>query len=400
MENQKDISLLEMILVAINNCLSHKALFLSILLVPTVVMFVLVMWVFTPVYRAEAIFTPPVESNSIKASGISKFFSDMPGGSSLTDLLGGSDDGADITATLVNSWELHEKIIEKFNLAKDYKFKGRFYADLLKEFRNDLKVECNDEEMFVVTFEHKDYKKAAAVVQYFLTQADSMYNAYKTNQARQMREYIDVRIAEVNKEMESMKAEFVKFQRNNNFYDPEIQLESTIKYMSNLQAERDAIKLEISYEKSKQNGRTKRLEDLENRLENMEKSIDQITEGKQSDMGVVALNKTPELSAKYLKMKNDIKIQQAIYLLLREQREQLDIDANNKQTNLIVLQPTWENDKRVFPKRGTMLLFTFMISGLIAVAVCSMIEFFKNLDSESRLAKEKKRFVSLLLNKR
>ena len=170
--------------------------------------------------------------------------------------------------------------------------------------------------------------------------------------------------------------------------------------MTNLQAERDAIKLEISYEQSKQSGRTKRLEDLERRLNNLEKSIDQITAGKQSDMGMVALSKTPELSVKYLKMKNDLKIQQSIYLLLREQREQLDIDANNKQTNLIVLQPTWENDKRVFPKRGVMLVFTFMISGLVAIAVCSLIEFFKNLDSESRLAKEKSKFLSLLLNKK
>ena len=401
MENQKDLSLLEMLLMAMNNCLSHKRIFLGILLVPTLVMFVLVMWVFTPQYKAEAIFTPPVETPPITTMGIGKSsLGDIPGNSALSELLGNTDDGAGITATFAESWELHVKIIEKFELARDYKFKGKFYADLLKKFRSDLELEYNDDDMFEVSFTHTDYKKAAAVVDYFLTQLDSMYNAYKTNQARQTREYIDSRIEEINKEIEVKKKEFVKFQRKNDFYEPGVQLESSLRYLTNLQMEREAILQELAYEREKKGGATKRLGDLEQRLRNIEKTIDDTKEGKQSDMGVVALGKTPELFAQYTALKNDLKIQQSIYMLLREQREQLDIEANNRQVNLIVLQPPWENDKRVFPKRGTMLLFTFMISGLMSVAICTLIEFFKNLDSESRLAKEKSKFVSLLLNRR
>ncbi len=396
MENQKDLSLLEMILMAINNCLSHKLIISIIVLIPTVVMFALVMWGFTPLYKADAIFTPPVESTPITTMGMGKAMSEIPGGSALSDLLGETDEGMGITVTYANSWELHEKIIEKFDLARDYKFKGEYYADLLKKFRSDFDLEFNDDEMFVVSFVHKDYRKAAAIVDYFLTQMDSMYNAYKTNQARQMREFIDTRIKEVKIEMDSLKNEFIKFQRKNDFYEPTVQLESALRYMSSMQMEREALLQELAYEKEKKGGVTKRQEDLEQRLRNIEKTIDDIKEGKQSDMGVVALGKTPELSAKYLALKNDLKIQQSIYMLLREQREQLDIEANNRQTNLIVLQPPWENDKRIFPKRGVMLLFTFMISGLVGVAVCCSIEFLKNLDPETRLAKEIGRLLSML----
>ena len=208
MENQKDLSLLEMILMAINNCLSHKLIISIIVLIPTVVMFALVMWGFTPLYKADAIFTPPVESTPITTMGMGKAMSEIPGGSALSDLLGETDEGMGITVTYANSWELHEKIIEKFDLARDYKFKGEYYADLLKKFRSDFDLEFNDDEMFVVSFVHKDYRKAAAIVDYFLTQMDSMYNAYKTNQARQMREFIDTRIKEVKIEMDSLKNEF------------------------------------------------------------------------------------------------------------------------------------------------------------------------------------------------
>ena len=384
MEKQRDISFLEIILTAASSCLSHKRLFSLIVLIPTAVMFVMVMWGFTPEYRAEAVFTSPVENSAmVPGMGVGKKLGEK--GNSLSDLFSDTDEGADVTMTFAKSWELHERIIEKFDLARDYKFKGKFYADLLKKFRKNLKIEMNDEDMFHVTFDHKDYKKAAAVVQYFLTQVDSMYNYYKTNQARQMREYMDARIKEVEKEMESMKKDFIKFQRKNNYYDPDRQLESTIRYMANMQTEREAIKQEISYELAKQGTRTKRVEDLERRLKNLESAISQVTDGKQSDMGVVALNKTPELSNQYLKLKSELQMQQAIYVMLREQREQLDMEANNKQVNLIVLQPPWENDKRVFPKRGLMMMFTFFISFLVATLLCSFIEYMR---SESKKGSE------------
>ena len=242
--------------------------------------------------------------------------------------------------------------------------------------------------MFYLRFEDEDYKLAAQILQFILAKADSMYNAYNTNQAKQSRIYMDARLKEVEHNLDSLEKVFTKFQTENNLYDPEIQLESTVKYLGTLQSERDALVQEISYEKMQRGDQTKRYEELSSRLKSLDASIAEAIKGKRNKMGVLALSKTPDLTAQYLKIESELKIQQTIYKFLRQQSEQLRLDEVNKPTNLVVLQPPWENDKKVRPGRSVILAFTMLLSGLFAVVICNFIEFMKKLPSDSSISRE------------
>src|SRR5574344_560836 len=228
----------ESILRIINNDLSHWKLCLAIVLVPTLVVFVCVMWVIKPTFRATAVVTPPASTSTMGAlSGL--VGGDMSSYASLLGLSSGSDD-ADAIWTFLNSWELHDQVITQFDLAKHYKFKGHFHADLLKQFRKNFSVTQTKEYMLEITIEDEDYKLASDMVVFILAKADSMYNAFKTEQARQAREYFEARIDTCLSALDSLEDDFTKFQVKNNFYSPDIQLESTIKYLSEQQAEREA----------------------------------------------------------------------------------------------------------------------------------------------------------------
>ena len=387
MEQKENISLLELVLRVFNNCLAHWKIFGLIVFLPTLAMFCVVMWVMKPVFAAEAIVTPPSGKSSI-GSSLGKMLENVSGLSSVSSLLGSEDQATNIVWTFFNSWQLHQKAIDKFNIRDHYEFDGKYQADLLKIFRKNLTLEYNDENMFYLRFEDEDYKLAAQILQFILAQADSMYNAYNTNQARQSREYMDERLLEVRNNIDSLEKVFTEFQSKNNLYDPEIQLESTVKYLGTLQSERDALVQEISYEKMQRGEDTKRCEELNRRLQSLDASIAAAINGKRNKMGVLALNKTPELTAEYLKLEGELKIQQTIYKFLRQQSEQLRLDEVNKPTNLVVLQPPWENDKKVRPGRSVILVFTVMLSALFAMLFCNFIEYWKNLKPESLAAKE------------
>ena len=371
----------------LNNSLRHKALFLSIVLLPTLAMFIVVMWVMKPVFAAEAIVTPPSGKSSI-GSSLGKMLENVSGLSSVSSLLGSEDQATNIVWTFFNSWQLHQETIEKFGIREHYEFDGKYQADLLKIFRKNLTLEYNDENMFYLRFEDEDYKLAAQILQFILTKSDSMYNAYNTNQAKQSRIYMDARLKEVEHNLDSLEKVFTKFQAENNLYDPEIQLESTVKYLGTLQSERDALVQEISYEKMQRGDQTKRYEELSSRLKSLDASIAEAIKGKRNKMGVLALSKTPDLTAQYLKIESELKIQQTIYKFLRQQSEQLRLDEVNKPTNLVVLQPPWENDKKVRPGRSVILAFTMLLSGLFAVVICNFIEFMKKLPSDSSISRE------------
>ena len=248
MQSQESAGIVEVCLRLVNNNLKHFKLFLALLLLPTLFAFVLVMWVIKPAYSATAVVTPPSSSQG-SLSGIGSM---LGGGAGMGSLLGlsGSDEEANAVWTIFNSWELHDMVIKEFNLAEHYKFDGHFHADLLKLFRKNFGIETNKEDMFVIYVEDEDYKLAAKMVSFMLEKADSAFNAFKTAQARQSRLYFQGRLDSCERKLDSLLQDFVKFQVDNNFYEPEIQMESTLKYLSALQAKREEVSIEMAFEKA------------------------------------------------------------------------------------------------------------------------------------------------------
>ena len=272
MEKHENLTFMELLLRILNNCLAHLKLCIAIVTIPTAIMFVLVMWVLEPTYRAEAVVTPPTSEVSL-AGNIGKFMDGLDNLGSISSLLGKADNGTDIVWTYLNSWELHDMVIEKFDLVNHYEFDGKFHADMLKQFRKNFDVEINDEGMFKLTYEDEDYVLAAEVLNFMLAKADSMYNSYKTSQARISRQYIQERLEREEHAIDSLQEVFVKFQTENHFYDPEIQLEATMKYLSTLQGNRDMVAQELAFEKMERGENGRRYEELRKRLSSVDASM-------------------------------------------------------------------------------------------------------------------------------
>ena len=387
MERQSSIGLIEVFLKALNSDLKHFKLFSAIVLLPTITVFVLVMWVIKPMYAATAIVTPPPASQA----GLSGLSSMLGGTSGMGSLLGltGSDEDANAVHTIFNSWELHDQVIREFNLAEHYEFDGKFHADLLKKFRKHFGVVMNNDDMFAVSMEDEDYKLAAKMVSFMLVKADSAFNAFKTAQARQSREYFQSRLDSCEHALDSLLEDFVKFQVENDFYDPEIQLESTLKYMSSLQAKREEVAMELAFEKADRGTGSKRYDELSKRYSSVNNALYGALNGKNSSVGMVALKKSPSLGLEYMRRENEIRVQEAMYKLLRQQSEQMRMEEAKMLTNLHVLEPPWENDKKIYPLRGVTLVFTVAVSVLLGTILCSLLVYFEEEERKgSDVAKE------------
>ena len=379
MEKQESIGFVEICLRILNNDLKHFKFVIALVLIPTIVAFVMVMWVVKPKYAASAIVTPPASAQSMAGA-----LSGMLGGASgMTSLLGLSETSEDANAvwTILNSWELHNMVIDKFDLARHYKFKGKFHADLLKEFRKNFGLETNKEEMFSLYYKDTDPKLAVEVIKFILDKADSAFNAFKTRQARQSREYFQSRLDSCEHALDSLLKDFVNFQVTNNVYEPTVQLEATIKYLSELQAMREEVNMEMNFEKLDRGENSKRYQELSKRMKGMNSALGGTLKGKHSDIGIMELKKSPQLYSEYLRREAEIRIQEAMYKVLRQQSEQMRMEEAKMLTNLHVLEPPWENDKKISPKRGLLLVFTVFITFFFATLLCNLVEYMR---SESR----------------
>jgi capsule polysaccharide export protein KpsE/RkpR len=379
MEKQESIGFVEICLRILNNDLKHFKLVSALVLIPTIIVFVVVMWVVKPMYAASAIVTPPASSQTMAGA-----LSGMLGGASgMSSLLGLSETSEDANAvwTILNSWELHDMVIDKFDLANHYEFKGKFHADLLKDFRKNFGLELNKEEMFSLYYKDTDPKLAVEVVKFMLEKADSAFNAFKTRQARQSREYFQSRLDSCEHVLDSLLKDFVNFQVTNNVYEPGVQLEATIKYLSELQAMREEVGMEMNFEKLDRGENSKRYQELSKRMQGMNSALGGTLKGKHKDIGILELKKSPELYADYLRREAEIRIQEAMYKVLRQQSEQMRLEEAKMLTNLHVLEPPWENDKKVSPRRGLILIFTVFFTFFLASLLCNLVEYMR---SESR----------------
>ena len=383
----------------LNNDLKHFKLCCALVLIPTIVVFVLVMWVIKPTYAAKAVVTPPPDNSSMSTlSGM--LDGELSSYASLLGFASGSVD-ADAIWTIFDSKELQDMVIDHFKLAEHYEFDGQFRADLLKQFRKNFELSLTDENMLEISIEDEDYRLASEMATFMLDKADSMFNAFKTKQARQSREYFDNRIELCLKTLDSLQQDFVKFQADNNFYEPEVQMEATINYLSTLQTERQSVAVEMNYESQLRGTDSKRYSELSKRYSSLNTAINQTLNGKQQSMGLITLKKSPQLGAEYMRKQEESKVQAALYKLLRQQSEQMQLEEAKKLTNLHVLEAPWPNDKKVSPLRGASLIFTVFVSMLLATILCNFIELVKSQKGTgSSLEKEWATFVGFFRRKR
>ena len=383
----------------LNNDLKHFKLCCALVWIPTIVVFVLVMWVIKPTYAAKAVVTPPPDNSSMSTlSGM--LDGELSSYASLLGFASGSVD-ADAIWTIFDSKELQDMVIDHFKLAEHYEFDGQFRADLLKQFRKNFELSLTDENMLEISIEDEDYRLASEMATFMLDKADSMFNAFKTKQARQSREYFDNRIELCLKMLDSLQQDFVKFQVDNNFYEPEVQMEATINYLSTLQTERQSVAVEMNYESQLRGTDSKRYGELSKRYNSLNTAIHQTLNGKQQSMGLITLKKSPQLGAEYMRKQEEVKVQAALYKLLRQQSEQMQLEEAKKLTNLHVLEAPWPNDKKVSPLRGASLIFTVFVSMLLATILCNFIELVKSQKGTgSSLEKEWATFVGFFRRKR
>ena len=378
MEKQESIGFAEICLRILNNDLKHFKFVVTFVLIPTIIVFIAVMWIVKPKYAASAIVTPPASTQPMAGA-----LSGLMGGTGMTSLLGISMDNEDANAvwTIFNSWELHDMVINKFDLARHYKFKGKFHADLLREFRKNFGLELNKEDMLSLYYKDTDAKLAVEVLNFMLEKADSSFNAFKTKQARQSREYFQSRLDSCEHVLDSLIKDFVNFQVSNNVYEPNVQLEATIKYLSELQAMREEVGIEMNFEKLDRGENSKRYQELLKRSKGVNSALGGTLKGKHSNIGILELKKSPELYTEYMRREAEIRIQEAMYKVLRQQSEQMRLEEAKMLTNLHVLEPPWENDKKISPKRGLILAFTVFFSFFLATLLCNFVEYMR---SESR----------------
>ena len=361
-----------------NAALARPVAFLLTTLIPTLAAVIVVFLVLDVKYESRSVFQPPASQSS--SGALQSMLGE--GGAALADMMGvgiGSNAEADVIMTILNSRELHQAVIDRFKLREHYETSPKkFPADVLKEFRSNLGIEQNEENMFVVVVKDVDYKLAADINRFMIAWTDSAYNVIKGNQARMTGNFYHARLESVSHTLDSLSSNFVAFQKKNHFFQPDVQLEAGMKIMGDMDAERSAVELDLETEQAIHGKQSSRSNQLRERLGIISSQIEQKNKG---NLGIglpSGLDKFAELSRQYFDMDRELRVQNSLYKYLRQKVEELELAEARNLKNLVVLDSPWENAKKASPPRMAITLVVLLVSIVLAFMVCALLEFVRN----------------------
>ncbi|NLB63430.1 MAG: hypothetical protein GX801_04905 [Fibrobacter sp.] len=301
----------------------------------------------------------------------------------------GSDQSSNVVWTFFNSKELHDQVIVKFDLEKSYKFKGKYYADLLKKMRKRMGLVFNDEDMLEVYFEDEDPQVAKEVVEFMIHAVDSMYRDYSNAKAKTVYDFFAERTDITKNSIDSLSLVFAQFQKEKNMYAPEVQVENTISTLTDAYVRRDEVALELEVEALVNGKNSPRYKQLNERYKTTNAYLNRVRHGALKNIGVTKLEDQVDDTYTYIKYESELKILTVLYKLLRQKSEEASIEEAKKMQQLQVMHKPWANDKKKSPPRMAMTILVFLVANVIAMVTCVYKIFMqKQIEEDTELARQ------------
>jgi tyrosine-protein kinase Etk/Wzc len=211
------------------------ALVLIITVAAAVISFLLPKW-----YTATALLLPPPDDTG-RGAGLTSLteIATYTGGVRLPGLVTPND----VYARMLRSRRIADKLIEKYNLAERYEASNPTAVYLLLGERT--KVGVTDEGLLSLSVEDRDPKTAAEMTTTYVTELIELNRELLSTSARTKREFIEARLVEVRRQLDTARQELESFQVENRAVNLDEQARLVLNQAVQLKVEQARIDLDI-----------------------------------------------------------------------------------------------------------------------------------------------------------
>ena len=311
-------------------------------------------------------------------------------GDLLSGVMGSGETGEDDCITILSSFQFSNAIIQKFDLESIYKFKKRkkyFYADVLKTFYENFSVEVNDESAIVIGMRDRSPVRAKEIIEYAITLLDSLYLDIQKISIRQNLNYIDSVVSSSEHSIRVLEDSIAIFQKKFNLFMPDIQFETALKEIGELEIERSRIFEQMMKESSlrgKESPFYKRLSSEKQVISNILAS--KFNKRLDTNSIVLPLNMIPDLGIEYYRLEREYKIKLAVFKELTKQSKLLELELGKNVQQITIIDPPWINEKKVSPAKRIIVQIVFVLSLVLAIFLALCIDYYsKLLNSDSQI---------------
>lgn len=323
-------------------------------------------------YTANASLLP--STNMPLSNPLSALLGDIPLNNMVKslDFLDGSDN--DQLLAILYSRRIAEKVIKKFSLVERYKFhkKRKYYIeDVIRKFHKNYGVTENDLKNISISFTDKNPVVSAKVVNFIISELDSLNSHISRNNARNTRVFFESRLSIVKNEMDSAHKKFADFQEKYNFLDLEQQVVASIEALSTIEAQILNNDINIEFLKNRYGANNYEVKELLKNRRVLERRMKHYLDSGSGEL-IIPLKNTPRLGIEYSYLYRDVKVQEMLYAFLLQNYEQARLSEANNTPTVNVLEYAKTPQKKSRPKRAIICIL-IISSGFILISIIILI---------------------------
>jgi capsule polysaccharide export protein KpsE/RkpR len=279
------------------------------------------------------------------------------------ELLGGKSN-SDIFVGILGSRSVQDELIQQFDLKKLYGDKRM--EDARKELarRTEIAVDRKSQIITIVVTDHVP-QRAAAIGQAYVEQLNRLVAELSTSSARRERIFLEQRLSQVNKDLESAEKDFSQFSSKNSAIDIKEQGKAMVDAAAVLQGQLIAAESELEGLRQMYTDNNVRIRAIRARIDELNVQLNKIG-GKGEDTSAPSdepqaalypsIRRLPLLGVAWADLYRRTRVQEAVFETLTKEYEMAKVQEAKEIPVVKVLDPPSVPDKKSFPPRLLVML--------------------------------------------
>jgi uncharacterized protein involved in exopolysaccharide biosynthesis len=333
-------------------------------------------------YESTTRLMPPDQSNSGMAM-LSAALGGRSGGSGsgagsigaiAGDLLG-MKTSTDLFIGILQSRTVEDDLINKFDLRKVY------HDRYLKDARDDLesKTDISSERkngIITIRVTDHDPKRASAMAGEYVAELDRLVAKVNTTSAHREREFLEGRLTEVQRDLESAEKQFSEFASKNTALDIPMQGKAMIEAAAALKGQLIVAEMELQGMRQIYSDNNVRVRGLQARVDEIQKQMKQLggtgdapapTSNQKDDQSLFpSIRRLPVLGVNYADLYRTTKVQEAVFETLTQEYELAKVQEAKETPSVKLIDTPDVPERHSYPHRSWVILgasLLFLLSG-------------------------------------
>ena len=317
-----------------------------------------------PQYDATAVIVPSEQDQMGGITSLLKSFSNLP--VSIPGLKKSS--GTDIYKTIIYSRTSMEKLIEKFDLYKEYGYDTM--EETIKEARNNVFADETKENAYEITVRASSPEKAAEMSNYLVDQLNKTIIEMDVRKSKENREFLANRYIEIQNNLKMSEDSLTLFQQQTGILMAEDQTKASIEAYTKLEADLAAKQIELSIVQKIYGQDSPQAQNSKISVNEYENKLNKIKNESDNTNLLLAIKNLPSKGMNYLRRYRDVKINQAMLEFIIPLYEQARFEEQKNIPFLQIIDHAKAPEKKAYPKRG---LITVMITSIVLIFALLLI---------------------------